>query len=196
MALSPSATRYAYSEYPGVFVGDMGGRLPLQIDDREDDGQPAFLDDERLAYSRDDDAAPAYVVVATIDGKELARGPIGRWVLAARGDHLLLRDPRGTRLSTWTVGDADDKPVELPSAGFDIGQGGLLADGTIVLQSHAYGDAVWELPQGGAWRTIYRLPVGETSSGMAVAPDGRIIVSVSDWSGDLFEVRARRGARF
>jgi serine/threonine-protein kinase len=198
-ALSPSGKRFIYTtggDEPELWNGYVDGREPLRIS-RADIGTPYFLDEDRIAYTRHIDAtSPKAIVIATFDGQELSTGPVGRMIIAARGDELLISDVRATSLYTWNVGDAGEQPIPMPRPGFDAGNGGILPDGTIVLQSTSYGDTIWELPPGGEWKQIFKLPVGETSSGMAVTPGGRIIVSVNRWKGELFEVKARAGSRF
>jgi hypothetical protein len=190
---------------PGIYVMDAAGHYPAEpLTATAHDSAPIWTADGRVAFTRWDDQQNPSVMLVDRGGGTPQRAPLGsrKTVAYALGTgELLLESKDKERLYLWRPGQAQDRPVPLgPLAGSYFMASGISPDARfLVVQTGSYGRVVWRLWLDGSGRPPERLLAagrGQSMSSVAVMSDGRILVGVRSWRGELHLARAPAGSRF
>jgi Tol biopolymer transport system component len=190
---------------PGIYVVDAAGQYPPErVTAGAQDNAPIWTADGRLVFTRwDDQQNPSVMLVDRTGGTpERAPLPSRKTVAHALGTgELLLESKDKEQLFLWKPGHGPERRVPLgPLAGSYFMASGIAPDGRfLVVQTGASGRTVWRLWLDGSARPPERLFAArgdQSMSSVALTSDGRILVGVRSWSGELHLVRAPAGARF
>jgi hypothetical protein len=188
---------------PGIYVIDAAGHYPPErLTSNPHDSDPIWTADARVAFTRWDDQQNPSVMLIDRAGGEPQRAPLGsrKTVAHAIGTgELLLESKDKEQLYLWTPGQGRERPLPLgPLAGRYFMASGIAHDGRfVVVQSGANGRQVWRLWRDGrAPEPLFAAGNGQSMSSVALMSDGRILVGVRTWSGELHLARAPAGTHF
>jgi hypothetical protein len=193
------------SPSPGIYVRDSAGHYPPEpVTTSGHDSSPIWTADGRIVFTRWDDQQNPSVMLVDRSGGTPERAPLGsrKTVGYAPGTgDLLLESKDKEQLYLWKPGQARERPVPLgPLAGSYFMASGLSPDGRfIVVQAGSLGRVVWRIWLDGSGRPPERLLAageGRSMSSVAIMSDGRILVGVRSWSGELHIARAPSGTHF
>jgi hypothetical protein len=182
----------------GIHVATIdGGGAPLRISDNERDTQPIFVGGD-VVFTRPDPRGMSYVMRVAGDGgdpRRLSGRP--RLGVAAVGDRLLVSTPNQSGFRWWDARTGED--VAGPRLTMRSAYPALSPNG----QWFAYVDRgarthVRRLRLDGrsAPELMYSMADDELEQNLAVSDDGRVVVGVLRWSGDLWLARAPAGSRW
>ncbi|HTR56453.1 MAG TPA: protein kinase [Kofleriaceae bacterium] len=198
-SFSPDGTRVAYyvgGPHPGIRVVGVSVDHPVQeVTDDPRDATPFWADDHHLVFVRKEGADASSIHIVAADGGPLRRlATVGRTLYGAH-DHRILAGTTERMLWIDTVTGAEHAGPPAPES---IANAVLSPNGKWI--AYSSGDAapdVWRLSLDppGKVEHIARLAAGNTTDGFAVEDDGRVIVVVSTWSGDLHVIPAAAGSK-
>ncbi len=192
-------------ESSGIFVVSLDRPIVRQVTDGPADQQPVWLADGRLAFTRlDADAQPRVHVVDPDQGVISAVALPPRYLngfdrATGRG---LVSTPDGGVLYWWDPVTDRQTRVTLPFPEL-TGQSRfpVLSPGGrwLIVQSGTFDQKVHRIDLTAAEpraELVYQAPEGQTLSKCSVTDEGHVLVAPQVWSGELYALPARAGARF
>ena len=201
LAFSPDGTELAYAlgshTEPGIYVARLDSNAaPNRLTEENADHVPLFVEDG-LVFTRNDANGTPRLMRVSRDGSKLeAASSRPRHALAA--DHtrgrILLGSPGGEHSYWWDPATGVETPgpvlpettehVQIsPDGTWLLAQAG--ANGTTTLRMRLDGPAKLE--------TILTLPGDLTSGTGAIDDDGRVVITVFRWTGELWTIEAPPG---
>jgi hypothetical protein len=189
---------------PGIYVMDAAGHYPPErVTASAHDNNPIWTADGRIAFTRWDEQQNPSVMLVGRNGGTPERAPLGSRKTVAYAlvtGELLLESKDKEQLYLWRPGRGPERPVPLgPLAGSYFMASGIAPDGRfLVVQTGSSGRVVWKVWLDGPARPPQRLLAagqGQSMSSVAIMTDGRILVGVRSWSGELHLARAPAGSR-
>jgi tRNA A-37 threonylcarbamoyl transferase component Bud32 len=191
------------ADKPGIyFVATDGGYPSQSVTVGLHDTDPIFTSDGRIAFTRWDDQHNPYVHVVAREGGTPERAslpPRQTAELITRTGELLLTSKDKRQLFLWNPATGRERSVALgPLEGSYLMSAGISDDGKyLVAQVGTSGRTVWRLwLDGRPPERLYEAKPVESMSSVALTTDGRILVGVRSWQGELFVVRAPAGQHF
>jgi Tol biopolymer transport system component len=207
-SIDPTGKWVAFGEegsHPGIYVVDTMGRdLPKPITSGSTDTDPAWTRDGRIVFNRWVEPHIPYVYVVDRNTTEAKQAhPKVRRVLrsSAETGRILLASQDKTRLYLWDIDTGAEKPLSMG----DLGNPYVLSAAFspqgdfLVAQTGVAGRAIWKVPISSESKNpekIFSADGDPSMSNLAVLSDGRIVVGVRYWLGELHLVPAREGQTF
>ncbi len=185
-------------------VATDGGYPSEQLTAGLHDTDPIFTRDGRVAFTRWDEQHNPYVHLIPRQGGTAERAPLPpRQTVALDGKtgELLLDSKDKRQLFAWNPDTGRERVLPLgPLDGSYVMSAGISADGRyLVAQVGTSGRSLWRIWLDGSHELperIYEARPVETMSSVALPTDGRILVGVRSWQGELYQVHPPPGQHF
>jgi hypothetical protein len=185
----------------GIFTGWADGSgSPRRITSNPTDTRPFYYDDDRrLAFERTIDGRPTIVTIAA-DGADERPGPINRRLKSSDGgNNLLVQVGTGTTIALHDMTTGHE--TELTAPPLDNGDTVFSAhldrtNGDVIAQLGSNGERLWRVPLHGKATLLHEMAPGENTREISVDPQGRILLPILTWQGELYELDAPPGRRF
>src|SRR5262249_17923133 len=157
---------------------------------------PVWIADQTLAFTRDVDSDHPKVYTASYDGANLRALPLPPRIAIGGSEHTVVVTS-ATRMNVVDLATGTERQVtrEFPTEM----QAPILSPNSkwLVFESGPESQNIHRMAfPNGKLEQLRTVPSGQTVDGVTIDDDGRVMVAVQRWSGDLHVVPAKPNAPF
>jgi hypothetical protein len=188
-----------------VFVEPLSGSLtlpPTQLTDRGADGDPAWLRDGRLLFTRREGQPAGAYIVDPAGGEARPLESVPRRVVGVlRGGNALLLSVDSTQFVEWDFRKHRERrsSVSMEKLGRLVGVA-MSSDGRwLAVQTGEHANRVYRFDLSAARpepELAFEAQRGQTMGTIAITDRGHVLAMPQTWSGELHVVDAAKGGRF